>query len=47
MAVSSFDLSADSTFMATQFKIHINLLEIIIVFKAILIKHSSLVVRHD
>lgn len=34
-------------FMATQFKIHFNLLEIIIMFKTILIKHFSVVVRRD
>lgn len=36
-----------SIFMATQFKIQFNLLEIIIVFKATLIKHFSVVVRRD
>ena len=47
VTVLSLDLSADSIFMATWFKIQFNLLEIIIMFKTILIKHFSVIVRRD
>lgn len=47
VTVLSFDLSADSIFMATRFKIQFNLLGIIIMFKTILIKHFSVIVRRD
>lgn len=47
VTVLSFDLSADSIFMAARFKIQFNLLEIIIMLKTMLIKHFSLAVRRD